>query len=78
MKQSSNQIPPEELTKRHAAKLALTNEGRSVSGWAREHQFNAAIVHAVLTGKLAGRYGEAYKVCVALGLKGQKATGEVA
>lgn len=44
-------------------------KGLSVSAWAKEHGFDRATVHAVLSGRLAGRIGQSHKVAVLLGLK---------
>jgi gp16 family phage-associated protein len=43
--------------------------GETVTSWAQKHAFNAANVYAVLTGRTRGRWGEAHRIAVALGLK---------
>lgn len=44
-------------------------KGLSISAWAKEHGFGRATVHAVLSGRLAGRIGQSHRVAVLLGIK---------
>lgn len=44
-------------------------EGKTFSAWATEKGFNYRTVIAVINGTNKGKYGEAHRVAVALGLK---------
>lgn len=44
-------------------------KGLSISAWAKERGVSRATVHAVLSGRLAGRIGQSHRVAVLLGIK---------
>ncbi len=50
-------------------KAEFNRKGISISGWAREHGFNRALVHVVLNGGRACRIGKSHKIAVLLKLK---------
>lgn len=52
-----------------AARAALSDQGTTISAWAREHGFNIKTVHTVLSGKRACLYGESFQIAVALGIR---------
>lgn len=43
--------------------------GVSVSKWAKERGFNRSLVKDVLNGRVVGKYGKAYEIAIALGIK---------
>lgn len=43
--------------------------GLTIRGWARRHGFSERIVREVLRGRFKGKYGQAHKVAVLLGIK---------
>ncbi len=43
--------------------------GETVADWAKLHGFEAQLVYAVLSGRLAARRGQAHRIAIALGLK---------
>jgi gp16 family phage-associated protein len=49
----------------------LRSEGTTVPEWARKHGFPVRAVRAVISGHNKGHYGQAHKIAVALGIKGQ-------
>ncbi|EII2806819.1 DNA-binding protein [Salmonella enterica subsp. enterica serovar Java] len=49
-------------------------QGKTVTSWAREHNFNRNQVYQVLNGQTKARYGKAFEIAVALGLKSSNAT----
>lgn len=53
------------------AKNQIANQGVTVTEWAMQMGFRPSTVHSVLAGRSAGRWGEAYQVCIALELKKQ-------
>ena len=55
--------------KREQVKERFIREGRTYASFARENNFNPRTVAAVINGLNKGRYGEAHRVAVALGLK---------
>ena len=50
-------------------KKRFESEGKTYTGWAREHGFTPGTVIAVVNGTNKGRRGQAHDVAVALGLK---------
>lgn len=50
-------------------KARFEREGKTFAEWAKEKGFEYRTVIAVVNGVNKGRYGEAHKVAVALGLK---------
>lgn len=50
-------------------KERFDREGKTFTGWAKEHGFNPRTVIAVVNGANKGRRGAAHLVAVALGLK---------
>jgi len=50
-------------------KKQFEKRGWTYAGWARENGFSPRTVVAVLNGVNKGRYGEAHRAAVALGLK---------
>ena len=52
-----------------AARAALRDNGTSISAWARDKGFSAALVRHILTGKRACLYGESFQIAVALGIR---------
>ncbi len=50
-------------------KKRFEREGKTFTGWAREHGFNPRTVIAVVNGVNKGRRGQAHDVAVALGIK---------
>ncbi len=57
-----------------AARAALRDNGTSISAWARENGFSAALVRHILTGKRACLYGESFLIAVALGIRTKPAS----
>ena len=55
------------------AKQKLIDSGVTAAEYARANNFKYTQVVAVLNGTNKGRYGEAYRIAVALGLKGAQA-----
>ena len=51
------------------AKAWLAAQGKSIKKFAEEHDLDPATTYQVLAGKKKGRYGEAHKVAVLLGIK---------
>ncbi|WP_026600516.1 DNA-binding protein [Methylomonas sp. 11b] len=51
------------------AKQKLIESGVTAAEYARQHGFKYTQVVAVLNGTNKGRYGEAHRIAVALGLK---------
>lgn len=47
----------------------LRSQGKTVSQWAREHEFPLAAVYRVLGGQNKAYYGQAHAIAVAAGLK---------
>lgn len=47
----------------------LERHGVPVSVWARTHGFEPSIVLALLSGRTRGRWGEAHRAAIALGLR---------
>lgn len=56
-----------------AARAALRGNGMSISAWARDNGFSAALVRHILTGKRACLYGESFQIAVALGIRAKAA-----
>lgn len=50
-------------------KKRFEREGKTFTGWARDHGFSPRTVIAVVNGVNKGRRGQAHEVAVALGLK---------
>lgn len=57
------------MKSREQVKAAFVARGESVASWARRNGFETVTARRVLAGELEGRYGEAHRVAVALGLK---------
>jgi len=55
------------------AKQKLADKGITAVDYAKSNGFNYRTVVCVLNGTNKGRYGEAHRVAVALGLKGEAA-----
>lgn len=51
------------------ARAAFDAAGITLAAWAKAHGFSATTVVDVLNGRRVGKYGEAHRVAVALGLK---------
>lgn len=51
------------------AQACLIRQGKSVAAFAREHGLSRHTVYEVLSGKKKGRYGEAHRAAVLLGIK---------
>lgn len=51
------------------ARAALDNAGTSIAQFARQHELPSQTVYQVLAGRKAGRYGNAHKAAVLLGMK---------
>lgn len=51
------------------AREAFCLAGLSVADWARQNQFSAPLVYAVLQGRNQATRGESHRIAVALGLK---------
>lgn len=51
------------------AREDLKRRGLTVRGWAKQHGLSSKVVFEVLAGRLAGKYGQAHKAAVLLGLK---------
>jgi len=51
------------------ARADLVRRGKTVREWAREHGVHEKTVYEVLAGRKQGRYGEAHRVAVLLGIK---------
>lgn len=60
-----------------AARYRFYVEGETVADWARSRGFDLQLTYSVLNGRLRGRWGQAHRIAVALGLKpdGSKAAG---
>lgn len=50
-------------------KAKFEREGKTLTQWAKENEFSYRTVIAVVNGTNKGKYGEAHRVAVALGLK---------
>lgn len=50
-------------------KQKFRSEGKTFSGWAREHGYRPNKVIRVLNGLDKGNYGQAHEIAVRLGLK---------
>lgn len=50
-------------------KAEFERKGLSLSAWARQHGLRPAVVFDLLSGRQVGRYGQAHKAAVLLGLK---------
>jgi gp16 family phage-associated protein len=50
-------------------RAAFNREGKSVTGWAREHGFTPALVFMVLGGKRPCLRGQSHRIAVKLGIK---------
>lgn len=50
-------------------KEKFAREGKTFTSWARENGFEPGVVMRVVNGTNKGRYGEAHRAAVALGLK---------
>lgn len=61
-----------------AVRAAMRANGVNVSEWARDHGFDVRLVHQVLRGNRACRFGESHRIAVALGVKQRPATQPVA
>lgn len=59
---------PQMLT-RAQARACLIRQGKTVAAFAREHGLDRNIVYQVLDGRKKGRYGEAHRAAVLLGIK---------
>lgn len=61
--------------KRNSARAAeevrgdFLRKGISISAWAKQHKLSRSLVHAVLSGRLTGRFGKSHKAAVLLGIK---------
>lgn len=55
----------------------LERHGVTVSDWARAHDFDPAVVFALLSGRTRGRRGKAFEVAVALKLRPAPAREEL-
>jgi len=62
-------MAPLDEQSRRELKAWFEANGLSVTEWAEERGFQRAQVYAVLSGRAAGRRGEAHRIAVALGLK---------
>jgi gp16 family phage-associated protein len=51
------------------ARQWFITHGISISAWCREHGLSRHTVNDLLRGKQQGRYGQAHRAAVALGLK---------
>ena len=51
------------------AKAALHKRGITVRDWARQNGLSERVVHEVLRGRFKGRYGQAHRAAVLLGIK---------
>lgn len=47
----------------------LRSQGKTMSQWAREHDFRLQAVYRVMGGQDKARYGKSHEIAVALGLK---------
>jgi gp16 family phage-associated protein len=53
----------------HQAREAFVLSGVSVADWARQNNFSAPLVYAVLQGRNQATRGESHRIAVALGVK---------
>jgi len=51
------------------AKAGLHKRGITVRGWSQQNGLSERIVHEVLRGRFKGRYGQAHRAAVLLGIK---------
>lgn len=51
------------------AKASLHKRGVTIRGWARQNGLSERIVHEVLRGRFKGKYGQAHRAAVLLGIK---------
>jgi len=51
------------------AKAEIKKKGLTISKWSMMHGLPAAVVYAVLKGRLQGLYGDGHKAAVLLGMK---------
>ena len=57
------------LLTREQARANLDNKGMTIAEWCRIHGFNRKMVADLLKGRKKGRYGEAHRAAVLLGIK---------
>lgn len=50
-------------------KADFARKGISLSAWARQNGIHPKQVHDVLSGRTRGKYGDAHKIAVLLGIK---------
>ncbi|ECE0875903.1 DNA-binding protein [Salmonella enterica subsp. enterica] len=55
-------------------KNRFRRQGKTITSWALEHNFNRNQVYQVLNGQCKANYGKAYEIAVKLGLKTDIAT----
>ena len=60
---------PQRLLSPQEAKAALEARGETVTDFANRHGIKRSAVYQVLYGNKKGRYGEAHRAAVALGIK---------
>lgn len=51
------------------AKASLRKRGVTIREWARQNGLSERIVHEVLRGRFKGKYGQAHRAAVLLGIK---------
>jgi gp16 family phage-associated protein len=51
------------------AKQWLERHGVTVTEWSKAHGFDPRVVFALLNGRTTGKWGQAYRAAVALGLR---------
>ena len=53
-------------------RLNFRRNGKTVVGWARQHNFPSSLVYAVITGRSKAYRGQSYEIAVKLGLIDQE------
>lgn len=63
------QVPTPKLRSPEDARRWFVDNGVTATAWAKKYGFKRHIVIDLLHGRLKGKYGEAHRAAIALGLK---------